>query len=194
MEVYFVRHGQTGGNVAKRHQAEITKLTKKGRQQAADIGIKLAELKPTHLLTSTHVRTLETAKQISDSVNLLPETSQIFTELHRPKSLYGQRHFGVKSFLYITRWYFGMVGGEVDSDEGESYESLRKRINAAKLHLETLPDDSRVIVVSHALFISLFLAHVCQEKPLSLLQAVKYWMRLTTMKIENGCGWELKND
>jgi|AntRauTorckE6833_2_1112554.scaffolds.fasta_scaffold00942_12 probable phosphoglycerate mutase len=200
MEVYFVRHGETDGNLAKRHQVEISKLTSKGKQQAKDVSIVLKNLSPTHLVTSTHIRAIETAQIISDEIDLVPETSQLFTELHRPKNIYGHYHYGLKSFYFIVRWYLGLTGGDVNSDDGESYASLRTRISAAKFHLENLPEDSRVIVVSHALFISLFMAHVCQEKPLSLIQAIKYWTRLTSLKnttvkhlsvvkVEDGCGW-----
>jgi probable phosphoglycerate mutase len=203
MEVFFVRHGQTDGNIAKRHQIEVTKLTAKGKQQARDVSVKIAALKPTHLMTSTHVRALETAQIISEEIDLLPQTSQLFTELHRPKDLYGHRHFSIKSYVFIISWYLGRIGADIGSDEGESYASLRQRITTAKKYLETLPDDSRVIVVSHALFMSLFLAHVCEEKPLSFIQACKYWTRLHTLKntaikhlsvskVENGCGWEIQ--
>jgi broad specificity phosphatase PhoE len=34
MKIYFVRHGQTGGNVAHRHQTEHTPLTDVGHEQA----------------------------------------------------------------------------------------------------------------------------------------------------------------
>jgi probable phosphoglycerate mutase len=182
MEVYFVRHGQTGGNVAKRHQAETTVLSKKGEEQARVVAKKLATLHPTHLISSTHVRTLQTAKIISDEINVTVETSPVFTELHRPKAVYGHRHLSLRSLLFIVKWYLGYAGKEIGDDEGESYESLRVRIGTARDYLEKLPDDSRVVVVSHALFMSMFLAHVCQDKPLTLMQAIKYWFKLSTIK------------
>tara|TARA_B100002051_G_scaffold276795_2_gene328281 strand:- start:5766 stop:6383 length:618 start_codon:yes stop_codon:yes gene_type:complete len=205
MDVYFVRHGQTDGNVAGRHQAETSELTSLGKQQAREVSKLLAEFKPTHLITSSHVRAIQTTQIISEEIGLLPETSPLFTELHRPKSLYGHYHFSITSFWFVIRWYLGQIGGDTLSDEGESYANLRKRIKEAKNYIETLPEDSKVIVVSHALFISMFLAHVCQDKPLGLWQAVKYWTRLHQLKntavkhlrvakVDNGCGWELQNN
>ena len=205
MEVYFVRHGQTDGNISKRHQVEKSELTKVGKGEARAVSTTIAKLQPTHLISSSHIRAIQTAQIIGEELDMIPLTSPLFTELHRPKNIYGHYHFGFKSMWYITRWYFGLAGKDVLSDEGESYESLRQRIKGAKEYLEELPDDARVVVVSHAVFISLFIAHVCQEHRLSFWQAIKYWTRLhslknaeikhlTANKIDHGCGWYLQND
>jgi probable phosphoglycerate mutase len=205
MDIYFVRHGQTDGNVSKRHQVEKSELTAVGKEQAQTAAEQLATLKPTHLITSSHVRAIQTAQIIGEELDMIPLTSPLFTELHRPKNIYGHYHFGFKSLWYITRWYFGGAGADVLSKEGESYENLRHRITSAREYLEELPDDARVVIVSHAVFISLFIAHVCQPKRLSFWQAIKHWTRLHSLKnaevrhlqatkVANGCGWNLVND
>lgn len=204
MEIYLVRHGETDGNIAKRHQIETAPLTKKGRQQAKNVSLKIAELKPTHLISSTHIRALETARVISEEISLDIETSHLFTELHRPKNIYGYHHWSRKSLLYIFKWFIGRTGADTDSDKGESYESIRERVFKARDYLETLPENSKVVVVSHAVFMSMFLAHVCQEKPLTPLQAVLLWFKLqkikntsimhfTFNKSEEGNGWHIDN-
>jgi probable phosphoglycerate mutase len=205
MEVYFVRHGQTDGNVSKRHQAEKSQLTKVGKEQARETAHRLASLKPTHFVTSSPVRAIQTAQIISEEIGLIPDTSILFSELHRPKYIYGNYHFGLLSLWYITKWYLGFGKGDVSSDEGESYANLRTRIAQGKEYLEALPDDARVVVVSHAVYISLFIAHVCQPNRLSFFQALKYWTRLHSLKnaeikhlsvtkLDHGCGWQLVND
>lgn len=202
MEIYLVRHGQTDGNLAKRHQAETSPLTRKGRQQAKDAALKIAEIKPTHLISSTHIRALETARIISDEVSLDIETSPLLIELHRPKNIYGYHHLSLKSLFYILKWSFNRVGSTVYSDEGESYTSIRERVLKTRDYLETLPEDARVIVVSHVVFISLFSLHLCHDKPLSPLQIFKHWFKIRVIKntsinhftfgkSNEDCGWRI---
>jgi len=164
MEIFLVRHGETSGNVASRHQAEHTSLTQKGEEQARLVAEKIKALNPTHLLTSNLVRAIETARVIGEACEMIPETNSHFIELMRPNNVYGHHHHSFKSLFYYTQWYFGRDTSAIDG--GESYASLRKRIEKAKNHLATYPDDARVVVVSHTVFINMFIAHLCNNKPL----------------------------
>ena len=74
MEVYLVRHGQTDGNVGRRHQHTSTKLNQLGRAQAARVAEQIVKLAPTHIITSTNMRAVETASIIGQACNLIPET------------------------------------------------------------------------------------------------------------------------
>lgn len=203
MEVYLVRHGQTGGNTAHRHQIETTRLTFKGEAQAKEAAKRIAKLQPTHLLTSPMMRALETARIIGKECDLIPETSVVFAELERPSNLDGNYHVSFNSLIYYFLWYFGLFK-PVDGT-GEPYKSFRARIAAARDYLETLPTDARVVVVSHSVFINLYIAHVCRNKPLGLLAAMKVFRKvLTTRNTEinqltynpeaqpGTCAWQLQ--
>lgn len=179
MEIYLVRHGQTGGNVAHRHQAEDTPLTALGREQARNVGQILKDYKPTHLLCSNLVRALETAQEIGKACNLIPDTSRHFIELARPRGVTGYHHRSLSSYIFYVQWLFGK---EDETDEGwESYSDVRARIKLAQEVLSKYPEDARLVVVSHSVFISLFVAHLCSDKALSPLQAVRVFRKLTTM-------------
>ncbi|MCA9360843.1 histidine phosphatase family protein [Candidatus Nomurabacteria bacterium] len=169
MDIYLVRHGQTSGNVAKRHQAEHTGLTKFGREQVVVAAEKIKELKPTHLLTSNLVRAIETATIISNACGLTPETNHNFIELRRPKHIYGRYHYSLLSLWYYSLWYLGR--DTVAMDGGESYLSLRKRIKAAQEQISTYPSDAKLVIVSHSVFINMFIAHLCSGKPLTPFRA-----------------------
>lgn len=175
MEVYLIRHGETGGNVAHRHQPEDTPLTKWGVEQARIVGEKVKDLEPTHLLTSPLVRAVETAREIGDMCNLIPETNQNFVELKRPEDMYGRYHTSLKSVVFYSKWYFG------HSEGGESYDALRQRIQLAKDHFKSYPEDARVAVVSHSVFINLFLAHLCHEHSIGLGTAIKSFVDILKM-------------
>ncbi|MCD5381626.1 MAG: histidine phosphatase family protein [Candidatus Pacebacteria bacterium] len=175
MEIFLVRHGETGGNVAHRHQAEETPLSVKGRQQAATVAQEIKKLNPTHLVSSSLVRTVETASVIGDACDLIPETHTSLIELVRPKHMYGHRHHSLKSKLFYAQWFFGRT------KDGESYEELRGRIKEAKKLLSQYPDDAKVIVVTHSVFMSLFVAHICCDESLSLFDAVKVFRKILSM-------------
>lgn len=180
MEIFLVRHGQTSGNAASRHQAEHSSLTFKGEEQARIVAEKIKDLKPTHILTSNLVRAVETARIIADACEMIPETNRHIIELARPKHIYGHHHHSFRSLFYYIQWYFGKDTSAVDG--GESYASLRKRIESVKNHLATYPDDARVVVVSHAVFINMFIAHLCDDNPLLPHKAFRIFTGILSMK------------
>lgn len=196
MEVYFVRHGETDGNVARRHQHPDTPLNELGKLQVAAVAKELAILHPTHIITSTNVRAVETAQVIAAACDLIPDTHPAFEEFHRPRYLIGQRYMSIATVRYVWRWF----RGRAIKTGGESYPQFIERVVAARTYLEGLPADARVVVVSHAVFTNLFLEHVCQDRPMRLLEAVYRFVqvlrikntaviKLTYTKHVGTCGW-----
>lgn len=180
MKIYLVRHGQTGGNVAHRHQAEHTPLTSLGKEQAHRVAEIVRLYQPTHLLSSSLVRAIETAKIIGEVCDLVPETNPHFIELRRPDGMYGHHHRSIRSVWFYTRWYFGLAGGG-DEKRGETYKMLRERFEKARAYLETYPKDARIVVVSHAVFIGLFTMHLCRKRALNPFQAAHTFYKILTM-------------
>lgn len=180
MKIYFVRHGQTGGNVAQRHQTEHTPLTSYGQEQARKAAEVVRLYQPTHLLTSNLVRAIETARIIGDACNLIPETNPNFIELRRPDNMYGHHHKSFRSLWFYMWWYLGMVGGQGEP-EGESYKALRERLKRARAELMTYPKDARIVIVSHTVFIGFFTAHLCQDRALNPFKAALTFIRILTM-------------
>ena len=179
MKIYLVRHGQTEGNIALRLQSDNADLTEKGRKQAEVAATILAEQKPTHLISSTMLRALETAEVIGEACSLIPETNGLFVEVGRPNTMIGQRLTNLPAFWFYTKWYFGLTKKEEGS---ESYEEVRKRIKEATMYLETFPADARVVVVAHSVFIMFFVAHMCDERPLGPLRALRLLYRIYRLK------------
>ena len=182
VEIYFVRHGETGGNIAKRHQQEDTHLSQCGRKQAQKVAKKIAKIKPTHLYVSTRVRTLETGQEIAKTTGLIPETSQIFVELKRPDYMYGHFHRSLKTGWYLFSWLRGKVGVEDLGEEGESYSYFRSRLNEAKNFLESHKTGDRIVVVSHTVFITLFVAHLKKDRALNIFEAVYVYFKIKSLK------------
>lgn len=199
MDVYLIRHGQTDGNLAFRHQHDNSPLNSIGKCQAKAVARRIAKLRPTNIVSSTNLRAVETTKIIVEHCGrILPETHPAFEELRRPRWLTGNRFLHINTIWYIFRWFFGFkVKGE-----GESYEDFLLRIIEARTILESLPDNSRVVVVSHSVFINFFLEHICNNQRMGVFRAFKrIWLVLTLrngsvthLRYENGtekCGWRV---
>lgn len=176
MKVIFVRHGQTGENVAHRHQPNFTPLSFEGRKQAVAAGEVLRQFHPSHIISSPLVRALQTAGLIATECELIPSIDHAAKELERPQSLTGHPHFSLKSLLFYKFWFLGLSQG------GESYRDLRRRIALVRKHLESLPAESVVVIVSHTVFINLFLAHTNRDVAMWPWQAVVVFLRIVRLK------------
>jgi broad specificity phosphatase PhoE len=202
MDVYFVRHGQTDGNVARRHQHPDTPLNEEGREQADRRAHDLRRVQATHLITSTQKRALETARVIGRVSDLIPETYPDFEEWKRPDFLLGERLLSLVTLQFAVRWFFGI--DEASMHDGESYRDVLMRIVRARQQLEKLPRSAKVIVVSHSVFMNLFIAHACKSTRLGLFSAVIIYarmfmtkntavvhLRFTKSAAKHGCGWKV---
>lgn len=184
MEVYFIRHGQTSGNAAKRHQHNDSRLTILGEEQAARAAHAVAAVKPTHLVVSARVRAVETGQAVATVTGLTPVVSEAVVELHRPRSFYGNYHLSAQTVWFMIRWFFGNIGGPGEVPEGESYTSMLQRITETKTFLTALPADARVVIVSHSIFISFFVAHLNVTHRLGPWRGV--WALLRALRLPNG--------
>lgn len=176
MKIILIRHGQTGENAAHRHQPEDTPLSILGRKQAVTAGELLSDRGVTHVLSSPLVRALETASLIAAGLDLIPSIDHSLRELLRPQSLTGHPHYSFKSLVFYKFWFLGLTR------TGESYRQLRQRIAVVRTHLEQLPPDAVVAVVSHTVFINLFVAHLTRSRGLWPWQAAVVFLKLVRMK------------
>jgi broad specificity phosphatase PhoE len=205
MDVYFIRHAQTDGNVARRHQHPNTPLNEVGSEQLKVVAEEVRRLKPTHLITSTHVRALLTAREIGNACDLIPETYPAFEEFKRPDFLVGERLLSLVTFRFVWRWFWGFP--DASQHDGESYVDFVRRIGVARRQLEELPANAKVVVVSHSIFINFFLEHMCDPRPMGLFRAsirlFKIFMlrnasithlRYTETRRKGACDWQfIKN-
>ena len=180
MEVYLVRHGQTDGNVGRRHQHTSTKLNEAGKAQATAVAEIIRTINPTHLITSTNVRAIETARRIAETTDLIPETYPAFEELHQPRSMVGERLTGLHALSYMGLWFLGSRTASMH--DGETYAAFVSRLARARTHLEELPPHARVVIVSHSVFINFFVEHMVRPKRMGLIRAVGCLFRILTLK------------
>lgn len=180
MEVYLVRHGRTDGNVAHRHQHLETHLNETGKEQAQKAAAQIKDLRPTHLICSTNVRAVQSASYIASLCDLIPETYPPFEELHQPAFLVGERMLSYTSLSYIVRWFFGIPSATMH--DGETYSAFVSRLKEARMHLEQLPSNARVVIVSHSVFISFFTEHMLRPEKMGLWRAFFLFLRILTLR------------
>ena len=126
---------------------------------------------PTHLLCSSQKRALATAEFIFETTGLVPEVSSDLVEILRPEYLVGAKRNGWRMIIYMSLWYFGHR--PASRHDGETYLELRNRIKKAKDRISTFPPDARVVVVSHAGFITFFLSHLNYEHALNIIKVLR---------------------
>jgi len=182
MEVLFIRHGETAANRDQRHQMPQEPLSPEGISQLQAIAPKVAKWQPTHIFTSPHTRAQQSAQILAQELPLQVETHDSFRELRRPAWLFGKRHGGPASVWYLVRWFTAELLHYDDAAHGETYPTFRKRILRARSILETYPPDSRIVIVSHAIFINFFISHACRDKPLSLFGAIPQLLKIYALK------------
>ena len=171
-KIYFIRHGETEANKVRVHQSSDESLTPKGRLQAHHVAHLLEREHNDALLCSTYVRARETAEIIGEQLNVPYMTNESVVEIRRPDHLYGQRYYSSQTLFYMIRLFIHRENQNWDHNGAENMFMLRNRIEDAKEAILNI-EGEKIAVVTHDLFMNLFLEYICREKKLSLLQYLR---------------------
>ena len=76
--IYFVRHGQSEGNVSAVYQTVSSPLTEGGKRQARFIAERCSKLPIEAVVSSTQLRAKETASIIAEKTGHTVEFSDLF--------------------------------------------------------------------------------------------------------------------
>ena len=176
MKVYFVRHGSTDSLEKKISQPDDESLNERGLAQAKELGKRFANTKIDLVISSPHLRAVQTAKEISKDV----QTNPLFAEVKKPKEVVGQskeseeikailKKIG-EMYLVDPSWHY--------SDE-ENFEDLKSRGLKALEYLQNLTLEN-VVVVSHGNFIALLAGLMLfgENYPIDISLRLKNFMRL----------------
>lgn len=177
MKFYFVRHGSTDSLEKKISQPDDEPLNEKGVSQAKELGKRFAKTKIDLVISSPHLRTIQTAKEISQHI----ETNPLFAEVKKPKEVVGQpkENKEVKDILkkiiemshLDPSWHY--------CDE-ENFQDLKARGLKALEYLQSLNLEN-VVVVSHGNFITLLvgLMFFGKKYPVDISLRLKNFVRLS---------------
>jgi 2,3-bisphosphoglycerate-dependent phosphoglycerate mutase len=151
--IYFVRHGESDSNVDGVVRGDAAMLSEKGKEQAAVVAKRIKKIGVDAIVSSPYPRTMDTAKAISQEVDLLIEENDLFVERRRPSELLGRSYLHDEESKNIMYEIFDGYASENHrhSDE-EAFTDLRTRANAALNFLAAHPAE-RICVVTHGLFL-----------------------------------------
>jgi len=177
MKIYLVRHGSTDSLERKISQLDDEPLNQKGFDQAKELGKRFVDTKIGLVVSSPHLRAVQTAKEISKNIQI----NALFAEVRKPKEVIGRskENEEVKAILEKIEemhlidpcWHY--------SDE-ENFENLKARGLKALEYLQNLNLED-VVVVSHGNFIALLagLMFFKESYPVDIFLKLKNFMRLS---------------
>ncbi len=157
--IYFVRHGESEGNVNGHFQGAESPLTPRGVMQAKIVAERCKHLPLQVLVASTMVRAQETGDIIVRTTGLPKESSQLFTERIRPTGLVGKRHDDPEVQGRDAAWLRSLTESGRQVEDGENFEMIKERAGEALAYLAARPEE-HIGVITHGFFMRMLLAYV----------------------------------
>ena len=153
------------------HQGPEEPLTEKGQKQALEVAIALKKKEVDALMCSPFVRARNTAEIIGGELDIPLIVDESVREFRRPDSLYGKPHYSLHSLAYMWKLYRHREDDTWDDGGAENMFAVRNRIVDAKKAIAKVTG-KKVVVVSHAIFIDMFVQSVCADRTLSFNEFV----------------------
>jgi len=156
--IYFVRHGESQGNVGTHYQEESTPLSENGRAQAVALGERAKRISVDSIVASTMVRAQQTASVISEATGIPVESSDVFIERRRPSEQINQLKDGapaVEAEEAIIR-NSGIPGYRYSNEE--NFDDLMMRAEEGLSYLIN-HSSNNILVVTHGVFLRVLVAY-----------------------------------
>ena len=157
--VYLVRHGQSEGNIAAGFQAPDSPLTEKGREQAALVAGRIANISFDAFIVSPLPRARETAEAIMKTTGKQPEYSELFVERVKPMKIHGQPYENEDAEKLWQKWEQSLYTPGLRAEDGENFDDLVARADKALDFLHNRPEKT-LVVVTHGFFLRTIIARV----------------------------------
>jgi uncharacterized phosphatase len=191
-QVYFIRHGQTDGNLYDTAHGKDMPLNASGLEQADAVAARVANINVSKIYTSDFLRAQETAAAIAKTINVPVEFLSAFGEFLEPSSLFGLSSSDEKLTAFRSERDRNVENPAWRQENGDNFDIFFKRIKEAKQILE---DDTseRILVVSHTGFIRYFAAMILLEQK----NPTKEWVSLARKLTVSNTGislFEIKDD
>jgi 2,3-bisphosphoglycerate-dependent phosphoglycerate mutase len=173
-QIYFIRHGQTDGNVRDIAHGKDMPLNAVGLEQADAVAARVANINVSKIYTSDFQRAQETAAAIAKTIHVPIEYSPAFGEFLEPSSLFGVSSSDERLKTYRSERNRNVENPTWKHEDGENFDMLFRRIKEAQQILSDEPNEL-VLVVSHTDFIRFFVGMILLE----LKHPTKEWVSLT---------------
>lgn len=157
--IYFVRHGQSEGNIAPVFQSLDSPLSAKGREQAKLVAERATNLSFEALISSPLPRTKETAIAIASETDKIPEYADLFVERIKPTSIDGKPFDDSEAKKVCEQWERSLYTPGMRVEDGENFDDLILRADKALKYLYDRPEKG-LLVVTHGYFLRAVFARV----------------------------------
>ncbi|MFA7301661.1 MAG: histidine phosphatase family protein [Candidatus Shapirobacteria bacterium] len=186
MKVFFVRHGSTDSLEKRISQPNDEPLNGKGVQQSKNLARKFSKTKFDLVISSPHVRALETANILAKDVLI----NDLFAEVRKPNEVIGQSKDdeNIRQILRKIGEMYSVDPSWHYSDE-ENFEDLKNR-GIQALDFLKLQNKENILVVSHGNFIALMIGLMMfgDDYPVKLSLKLKNFFRLSSTGVTT-CIW-----
>lgn len=181
MIVYFVRHGESEGNVGPFVQGPEESLTEDGIKQANLIAMRFQNIPVDIVLSSTEERAKKTAEIISKKISKNIEFSDLLVEFIKPSSIIKKpkKDPEVKKIKDLIKENFHVSGWRY-SDE-ENFEDFKKRAVNLLDYLLTRKEES-IVIATHGILMRMIVAVAIMGRELT---SHEYWKFFTTLYLDN---------
>jgi len=160
--VYFIRHGQSKGNILKHFQDADDPLSTEGHTQAALVAKRTSKLHAEVILTSPMSRALQTAMAIQKVTGLALEEHNELREYLVPASLQNTPIQSPQGDAFNAAILQNQDNPDWKYDNEESYAELHARAVYILTHLEKR-SEKIILVVTHGVFMSAMLTAMLLE-------------------------------
>lgn len=192
MRATFIRHGESTGNAGMRcTDLSLLELTEKGRLQAEQVAATWIKT-PDLIVTSPYLRARQTAQPTMERFPGVPVEVwpiQEFTYLE-PSRWNGTAR--AERLPYIDAYWKTADPAYRDGPGAESFSDLLGRAAKALEHLQSLPDDSQVLLFSHGQFMHAVRLLVLHPALTDRERMRLFWREDGLPSVENGERIELE--
>ena len=157
--VYLIRHGQTTANVSPVFQGDDATLSPRGEAQAMALANRLANVQFDALIASPLKRTTQTAQYIADKTGKDIVFSELFVEYTKPTELHGKPWSDPQASELWRAWQQSLEIPGMRVSDGENYNDIVARDDAALEYLLRRPEDT-IAVVTHGHILGSIIARV----------------------------------
>lgn len=176
--IYFIRHGQSKGNIEKVFQNAEDPLSEVGKIQAKHVAHKAKSFDADILLSSPMVRAYQTALAIQQVTELPLETHGALKEYSAPSKLWNKPLDSPESKAFYEEMRQHTEDREWHYADEENYFDLYDRASALLDHLATR-EEKTIIAVTHGAFMRFVLATMMTEGDADPLTAIRLFRFLS---------------
>ena len=178
-KIYFVRHGESEGNVGTVLQDGLSPLTTKGRKQAELVANRLKNVRIDKILASPQTRAKTTAEIINNVLKIEIEFSDLLKERKWPSTVVGKPKDDLETRMVEQQINSNLHNLDWRHSDEENFLDLKKRALKVLKHVDAIQEEN-ILLVSHGIFLRMFTAIILLGPELTSHEWWKFFINTVT--------------